>query len=298
MATNVKITCKYYQVRESRDGEITENTYNLIPWLNRLNSLSLEDRYKEVNGISGRLEDIVRIGETNIYALNFMRMDDVSTTYKVKKNSPAEHVDIDVEVGEYIAKNTVCLYDSENQIMMIQGNRGGYADSSIESYINDFFETKVCEITPITENINFLGENTEYMKLDVRLANIRDFRPQSGSIFEKIIYGMNQIEGVNAHVEITLGRNRSSRLNRNQMHSAISDLRNNRECVSSAKVKLKEDQITGLYDLFDNLCKDEITITIKTEDKGCIKFDKLSQKMNNVYSFQGAKNRVLNAIEA
>ncbi|MGN0414170.1 MAG: DUF6731 family protein [Agathobacter sp.] len=298
MATNVKITCKYYQVREFRDNDITENTYDLIPWLNRLNSMSLENKYKDVNGISGRLEDIVRIGETNIYALNFMRMDDVSTTYKVKKNCPAEHVDIDVEVGEYIAKNTVCLYDSENQIMMIQGNRGGYADSSIESYINDFFETKVCEMTPITENIDFLGENTEYMKLDVRLANIREFRPQNGSIFERIIYGMNQIEGVNAHVEISLGRNKTSRLNRDQMHSVISDLRNNRECVSSAKVKLQDDQITGLYDLFDNLCKDEITITINAEDKGCIKFEKLSKKMNDVYSFNGAKNRVLNAIEA
>lgn len=151
---------------------------------------------------------------------------------------------------------------------------------------------------PITENIDFLGENTEYMKLDVRLANIREFRPQNGSIFERIIYGMNQIEGVNAHVEISLGRNKTSRLNRDQMHSVISDLRNNRECVSSAKVKLQDDQITGLYDLFDNLCKDEITITINAEDKGCIKFEKLSKKMNDVYSFNGAKNRVLNAIEA
>ena len=86
-----------------------------------MGSLELPDRYKEVNGISGRLEEITQIEGTNIYALNFMRMDDVSTSYKLTKNTPAEHVDI--EVGEYIAKNTVCLYDPENGIMMIQGKK-------------------------------------------------------------------------------------------------------------------------------------------------------------------------------
>lgn len=221
MATRVKIICKYYQVREFRNGNITENKYNLIPWLNRMRSLELPDRYKEVNGISGRLEEITQIEGTNIYALNFMRMDDVSTSYKLTKSTPAEHVDI--EAGEYIAKNTVCLYDPENGIMMIQGNRGGYADASIESYINDFFQSKKLEIVPIIENVNFMGANTEYLKLDVRLANIREFQPQPGGPFEKIIHGMNEVEGTNAHIEISLGRDRTSRLNQGKIQSTISD---------------------------------------------------------------------------
>lgn len=297
MATNVKIICKYYQVREFKDGNVTENTYSLITWLTQVYSLNLQSRYKEVNGIAGRLEDIAQIEGTHIYALNFMRMDDVSTSYKLRKDTPAAHVDI--EMGEYIAKNTVCLYDAEKHILMIQGNRGGYTETSIESYINEFFDTKVCSIVPIIENVDFLGENAEYLKLDVRLANIREFRPQKGSSFEQIIYGMNEVEGVNAHIEITLGRGgNEARLNREQMHGIISDLRNNRECVSAAKIKMQEDQISGVYDLFENMCKDEISITIRAEDKGGIKFEKLSKKMNDVYSYQGAKNRVWNAIQA
>lgn len=296
MATNVKISCKYYQVREYRDGNVTENTYSLITWLARMCTLNLQSRYREVNGIAGRLEDIVQIAGTHIYSLNFMRMEDVSTSYKLRKDTPAAHVDI--ETGEYIAKNTVCLYDSENHILMIQGNRGGYTESSIESYINEFLETKECSIVPIIENIDFLGDNAEYLKLDVRLANIRDFRPQIGSSFEQIIRGMNEVEGVNAHVEITLGRGNQARLNTDKMHGIISDLRNNRECVSSAKVRIQEDHISGIYDLFENFCKDEISITIRAEDKGGIKFEKLSRKMNDIYSFQGAKERVLNALRA
>lgn len=296
MATNVKITCKYYQVREYKDNDITENTYNLLPWLKNINKMSLQERYKEENGIAGRLEEIVILETPNMYALNFMRTDNVSTTYRVRKDKPAEHIDI--EVGEYIAKNTVCLYDCENHIMMIQSNRGGYAEASIASYINSFWDEQKCALVPIKENVNLTGNKAEYMKLDVRLANIKEYRPAKGSFFEGFIAGMNKVEGAVAHVEISLGKNRKARLNRDEMKATIADLYNNAGCVSSAKVKLTDDKVTGLYDLFDNFCKVDITMAISEEDKGCVKFDKLANRMNDVYSFENAKNRVLDAIKA
>lgn len=296
MATNVKIVCKYYQVREFKDNDITEKTYDLLPWLQYINSLALEDRYKNINGVAGRLEEIVQLGNPDIYALNFMRTDNVSTSYRVRKDKPAEHIDI--EVGEYIAKNTVCLYDSKNQIIMIQSNRGGYADASITSYINSFWDEQKCSVVPIRESVNFTGDKAEYMKLDVRLANIKDYRPSKGSFFEGFIDGMNRIEGARAHIEISLGNDRKARLNRDEMINTIADLYNNAGCVSTAKVRLSDDKITGLYDLFDNLCKDDIIMAINEEDKGCLKFEKLANRMNDIYCLGNARNRVLNAIKA
>lgn len=296
MTTNVKITCKYYQVREYKGNDITERKYDLIPWLNHINALSLQDRYKEANGIAGRLEEIASLETPNIYALNFMRTDNVSTSYRVRKDKPAEHIDI--EVGEYMAKNTVCLYDSENKIMMIQSNRGGYAESSISSYINSFWDEQRCALVPIKEDINLTGDSAEYIKLDVRLANIKEYRPARGSFFEGVIDGMNKIEGANAHVEISLGKNRKARLNKSEMRTTIADLYNNAGCVSSAKVKFTDDRVTGLFDLFDNLCKDDITMVINEEDKGCVKFEKLANRMNTTYSFENAKERVLSALRA
>lgn len=296
MATNVKITCKYYQVREYRNGDITPNTYSLIPWLNRVGALALKDRYREVNGIAGRMENLVGIGESNIYALNFMRMDEVSTSYKLRKDTPAEHVDI--EIGEYIAKNTVCLYDPDHDIMMIQSNRGGYSDASIESYINSFFEDKVCAISPIIEDVNVLSDRSEYMKFDVRIANIKAFRPHKGSFFEGVIEGMNRMEGMKAHIEVSLGRSKYARLDKEEMKAAIADVYDNKEYITSAKVKLNDDQIAGMYDLFDNMCKNDISITIADEDKGCLKFEKLSHKMFKIYFTLRYKERVVNAIMA
>lgn len=235
MATTVKIVCKYYQIREFKDDDITQNTYSLIPWFNHVSSLSLAERFKNNNSIEGRLEDIAKIGESDIYALNFMRLDNVSTAYKVKKDTPAEHIDI--EVGEYIAKNTVCIYDSVNNIIMIQSNRGGYADASIESYINSFMTSKQCVLLPIKEKIDITNTKTEYMKIDVRFANIREYNSIPGSCFEEIVAGMNKTEGVAAHIEISLGNNRKARLNKNEISKTINDLHHNMGCISSAKIK-------------------------------------------------------------
>lgn len=281
MATSVKIICKYYQLREFKDNDITQNTYNLIPWFNHIISLSLEERFKNNNNIEGRLEEIAKIGESDVYALNFMRVDNVSTAYKVKRDIPAEHIDI--EVGEYIAKNTVCIYDSINNILMIQSNKGGYADASIESYINSFMDVKCCALLPIREKIDITNNKTEYMKIDVRFANIREYRPISGSCFEEIVSGMNRTEGVAAHIEISLGNNRKSKLNKSEISKTIKDLHNNVGCISSAKIKFSDDQVSGIYDLFDNLCKDEVTVSISDTDKGCITFENLANKMYSKY---------------
>lgn len=293
MATSVKINCKYYQLREFKDNDITQNTYNLISWLNHLNSLSLEKRYANINNVEGRLEEIVKLGESNIYALNFMRTDNVSTSYKVKKDTPAEHIDI--EIGEYIAKNTVCIYDSINDIIMIQSNRGGYADASIENYINSFLECKKCVLLPVRERIDIVSEKNEYLKIDVRFANIREYQPLSGSFFEEVIAGMNKTDGTSAHIEISLGNNRKSRLNKKEIRKTIDDLHQNMGCITSAKIKFSDDQVSGIYDLFDNLCKDDVVVNIREKDKGCVTFENLANKMFSKYMTTNTKERIQNA---
>lgn len=293
MARNVNIICKYFQVRERVNGEITDNTYDLRDWMLNVRGLDFQHRYKEANGIKGRLENLMSIhGE--IYALNFMRMEDVSTSYILNMYDPAEHVDIDITADEYIAKNTVCLYDPEHGIIMVQSNRGSYSEKSIESYINQFFDEPVCTIVPILENIDMLADNAEYMKLDVRIANIRDFIPTQNTSFEKIVDGINRVEGLNAHIEISLGNAKNAKLNNGEVRNTLADLYSNRGCVTSAKIKLSDDQISGVYDLFDNLSRDTIRCTV--DKNGGIPFDRLYGRMYDKYIIEHAQERVLRAI--
>lgn len=292
MSKKIKIKCKYYQVRESIDGEVTANLYDLRSWIADMATKDLEERCREENAVKGRVEEMVRLGTSEIYALNFMRMDEVSTSYILKETDPAEHIDLDD--GEYIAKNTVCLYDAEAGIIMIQCNRGGYNEKTIQSYVNMFLEKQHCSFVPILEEVNFTNHDTEYLKIDMRLANFKEFEPTEGSPMEKILEGMNRLEGVNAHVELSLGSFKNASLNAPEVKRVIADLTNNRGCVSSAKIKLSDDQTSGVYDLFDNLCVEQIECAIN--QKGGIAFRDLAHNMNNIYIVNGAKRRVMNAI--
>lgn len=295
MARSVDIICKYFQVRERVNGEITNYTYDLREWMLNVNHMNLVARCKESNGIKGRLENLALVNEEKeIYAFNFMRMEDVSTSYILNINNPAEHVDIDIEANEYIARNTVCLYDPENGIIMVQSNRGSYSEKSIESYINQFFEEPVCTIVPIFENIDMFADNAEYMKIDLRLANIRGFVPTENTSFEKIIDGINRVEGLNAHIEISLGNAKNARLNEEEVRNTLIDLYNNRGCVTSAKIKMSDDQISGVYDLFDNLSRD--TIKCMVDGKGGIPFNRLYGRMHDKYILENARARVLRTI--
>lgn len=292
MSKSVKVKCRYYQVRELVDGEVTENILDLRTWIATVPQTELEHRCKEDNAVKGRVEEVVRFGDSEVYAMNFMRMDEVSTSYILKESDPAEHIDL--EEGEYIAKNTVCLYDADEGIIMIQCNRGGYSDKAIQSYINMFLDHNKCCLLPIMEEVNFTRNGAEYLKLDVRLANFKEFEPTPGSSFEKILQGMNQLDGVNAHVELSLGTQKNARLNAPEVRKTIADLSNNRGCVSSAKIKLSDEQVSGVYDLFDNLCEENIVCTINPQ--GGIAFRDLANNMNNRYVLSGAKERVLRAL--
>lgn len=295
MAKSVNISCRYYQVFAlDENGDITNNLYDLRGWINDLLHKTFSEKYKDTNGIKGRLEDLGSVGGGEIYGLNFMRMEDFSSSYILSLNDPATHIDINIDADEYIAKNTVCLYDAENNIIMIQCNRGSYSEKSISSYINEFYDHPVCCILPIFENINFGGDNAEFMKLDIRLANIREFVPIPGTSFEEIIAGVNRVEGVNAHIEISLGNQRNSRLNSGEVRATIANLTNNRGCVSSAKVKMNDDQISGIYELFDNISSDNIKCVV--DENGGISFDVLVNRMNDIYIYENARTRVLNAV--
>ena len=304
MAKHIKIKCRYYQVRAVVNGEVSVNTYDLRPWIDIMNGKLYTERKRILNGVMGRLEEQVQFENEEYYAFNFMRMDEFSSSYKTKDDAAAEHIDIDVIDDEYIAKNTVAFYDPEKSILMIQCNRGGYSESSIQNYINSFFQEQRCCLLPIFENIDVFSDANEYMKLDVRMGNLSEFVPTRNSCFESLIQAFRQLDGLTAHecgysipnyiVEIGLGHNRTKRLNGEQVRVALADLNNNRGCVSSAKVKLTDDQITGVYDLFDHIGHDEMECTI--DEHGEIGFEYLAQRMYDTYVYAHSGDRMYNIV--
>jgi len=223
----------------------------------------LEERIANVNGIKGRLEDIKLVHNEEYYALNFMRMDEISNTYFVYEDADAVHIDLDE--GEYIGRNTVVLYDPNLNILMIQCNRGSYGVAAIESYINNFNnEDDICYLRPIYNDFNgLIGNNQKIMKLDVRFSNVRALQINS-RYFERIIETCNDLECLTAHIEFGLGHNREDELDRETVTAMIDDIRNAKDsgCISSAKIILSDDEKSNLIDLFHNIENDIIKYAI------------------------------------
>lgn len=288
----VTIKYQYYQLCTFNGDKYTEDLYDLVEWLGRVGGLSLEEKVHEVSGIEGRLETAIPVFNDEFFALNFMRLDILSNTYILGKDTEARHIDL--EENEYIGKNTVMLYDPKYSIAMVQCNRGSYGIYGLQKYINSFNSgMNLCYFRPINNDVTdeYL-KSTPALKIDVRFANTRQFNPGNSRVFNKIIDACNEIECYTAHLECGLGYNRGNELEKETVTEMVKELRKpeNREAVSSARITLSDDQKSSVFDLFDNICSDKINFEIPA--RGELGFKFMVGKMIEKYNEKGSRARI------
>ena len=288
----VTIKYQYYQLCTFNGDKYTEDLYDLVEWLGRVGGLSLEEKVHEVSGIEGRLETAIPVFNDEFFALNFMRLDILSNTYILGKDTEARHIDL--EENEYIGKNTVMLYDPKYSIAMVQCNRGSYGIYGLQKYINSFNSgMNLCYFRPINNDVTdeYL-KSTPALKIDVRFANTRQFNPGNSRVFNKITDACNEIECYTAHLECGLGYNRGNELEKETVTEMVKELRKpeNREAVSSARITLSDDQKSSVFDLFDNICSDKINFEIPA--RGELGFKFMVGKMIEKYNEKGSRARI------
>lgn len=288
----VTIKYQYYQLCTFNGDKYTEDLYDLVEWLGRVGGLSLEEKVHEVSGIEGRLETAIPVFNDEFFALNFMRLDILSNTYILGKDTEARHIDL--EENEYIGKNTVMLYDPKYSIAMVQCNRGSYGIYGLQKYINSFNSgMNLCYFRPINNDVTdeYL-KSTPALKIDVRFANTRQFNPGNSRVFNKIIDACNEIECYTAHLECGLGYNRGNELEKETVTEMVKELRKpeNREAVSSARITLSDDQKSSIFDLFDNICSDKINFEVPA--RGELGFKFMVGKMIEKYNEKGSRARI------
>lgn len=288
----VTIKYQYYQLCTFNGDKYTEDLYDLVEWLGRVGGLSLEEKVHEVSGIEGRLETAIPVFNDEFFALNFMRLDILSNTYILGKDTEARHIDL--EENEYIGKNTVMLYDPKYSIAMVQCNRGSYGIYGLQKYINSFNSgMNLCYFRPINNDVTdeYL-KSTPALKIDVRFANTRQFKPGNSRVFNKIIDACNEIECYTAHLECGLGYNRGNELEKETVTEMVKELRKpeNREAVSSARITLSDDQKSSVFDLFDNICSDKINFEVPA--RGELGFKFMVGKMIEKYNEKGSRARI------
>lgn len=91
-------------------------------------------------------------------------MESYSSTYTVTEDEAAKHVDISVNDGEYIGKNTVAIYDANKSVLMLMSNQGGFSPNTVTYYINSFYDKPVCVLEPIKLKKDFVKASNKYGK--------------------------------------------------------------------------------------------------------------------------------------
>lgn len=288
------IKYQFFEVCSLAVDKETEELFDLSEWGQRVDGFTLTQKLKAVNEIKGRLEGRISVGQSPYEAYNFMRLDELSNTYKVKENKEAEHIDLADD--EYIGKNTVVLYDPAEHIAMVQCNRGSYGVEGIVSYINQFaLPNRLCYFRPVFCNFTDYMDAKKIVKLDIRFANTRNFTAYNSKCLERIVEACNEMEGLVANVSIGLGYAKNKALDAETVSAAVSDLRDkrNRECIGPTRIVLKDDVRSSVYDLFDNI--DHELITYKIPPRGELSFEEMANAMAKRYQDE-SKERIWNSL--
>lgn len=272
---HIKFT--YFEVVSMVDDK--EVLYDLEKWLYEITSLTLGERKKDINGVQGRLETIEMI-EDDFYALNFMRMDEASDAYKAKENKKAKHIDLDAD--EYLGKNTVAVYDAKNHILLIQNNKGSYTPNAIQNYINMTNDGEICYFRPMINAFDVKRCNKGIIKRIIATCSaVNDFDTEGSADFERIINSCKNLGSQTFHIEIGIGRGKDKSLNNQSACEVLNTMLQNSNCLSTARVDIYDDEVAGVFDLFDNLQVGKFDLMIP--ERGELDFIKVAKNIYSVY---------------
>lgn len=256
----------YYRVcleREQNKGKWKIiRPYNIADWLGELDKQGLIQYNVELSDCTANIQKI-ELDEDRYYTIRFYRLRDTNIPSKIKEGHDA--MPIDLEEDEYIGEDMNMLYDRSLGVCMIQRNRMSLSVSRIAEWM-----TKSCEegyrvrFLPIYDVKNFGAfVNKKIRTIDFTFGNINE-DVEIRSLGE-IINGVKKLHGLTGHITISVGRNKSKELDNANSLDLIEELQNNRDVITSAKVKMKDDDKsrTEIVDLFDDMLHDYIPFDIE-----------------------------------
>lgn len=248
----------YYTVciMENEQGELPKR-FDFEMWIKKAIDEGVEKKEIEFDNMVARLEEIEGDEESGIWKIRFLKLRDTNIPSIVKKREEAKPIEL--EDDEYIGEDLLMIYDPQKSIAMIQCNRFAMSKGKLEKCINQVWNNPqyrivLLHISKATNPAELKKKNFRY--LCMRLANIHaveeNHRPLS-----RIINSYHEIGGKAGTLVFSLGRGRQPRmgLNQEQVPIMLDDIYENRDIVTDAVLKVRDDDDTSgvdIIDLFDN----------------------------------------------
>lgn len=287
MAYTRTVKFSYYTVcmvnEESGEDPVR---FDFESWIDKAIKDGYEKKEIEFDNTMARLEELEGDSKHRIWKMRFLKLRDTNIPSIVKQEEDAKPIEL--EDDEYIGEDLLFIYDPENQVAMVQCNRFAMSKGKIEKYLNKIWgeHGKRIVLLHISKNINSKElKKKNYRNLVVRFANIHAIE-ETHRPFSNIVNSYNEIGGKAGTVTFSLGRGnqKNSRLNQEQVPILLDDIFSNRDIVTDAVLKIKDDDGSSdidVVDLFDNsVCE---YIDFKLEKRTALEFQYATSLMIEKY---------------
>lgn len=217
------------------------------------------------------LEKFYYYPEEDVYAIRVFKLRDANIPSKIKDGEEAMPIPLDPD--EYIGEDLNFLYDRKNSICMLQQNRMSMGVSRLVEWINQVCPIENGRVVFIPLADRFTSERLGkkmVRSIEFSFANLEP-DDKCGSLGQ-IISSFNKYGGATGRIMISVGKAKDAQLNKGNTVDLIDDLQRNSGMINSAKVKLKEENISDddkahveIVDIFENSIHDYLQFDIEVK---------------------------------
>ena len=129
---------------------------------------------------------------------------------------------------------------------------------------------------------NYSNPYNKYGKITIKISSVNEFVSRKGAPYEQALAAAAEMGAETCSFEFNVGRKKNKYLDANMVRTIISDAFNNMGAVSIAQVRMTDEEGTALYNLFENVMNN--IISMDADEKGEIPFEKIADKMIQEYS--------------
>lgn len=283
----------------NNDGKvISNNPVDISEVLEKCNKDSVEKRIRQHKGDIIRLQNIEKVTMLpdkleeckNIWSLHFIRIK-VNVLSGVATNSgdfSETLLNEKLEENQHLAESTACLYDADNQLLIISRNRDGVMPSVIIEYFRSVAKNKMITFGVIPSDIKVSSKKSSiYRKLIIGINDVDTMESKHMKALKNIPSVFSAINGFkgygycNIKIELSMGsapKNESmnnEKLKDTSLKLIESDIPN----LNKLEISSKEESGSSIevIDLLNNKVKDSFKIGFTRKDP--ILFSKLQQNL-------------------
>lgn len=285
-----KIKIEYYKLycaEDNGNGFGDDKAFDLLIWMKRAMKLTLEERAKEYYQEKARLDNAYYDSKRNLWILSFSRLRETNIPNIAKVDREAEAIELDDD--EYIGETAYAIYDEQRKILVLQRNIHSLGPTGIEQYMNLIWSepTKMIFLRPIkvSNTRQTAKDAAEIRNITVRFADMKKQNKfGKDKTITKLFDALNQYDGVNAQITITMGNERNKSLDKSTINDTIDEALKYRDSISKLEVSLKRDESSNVevLDLFQQKLYDFIFVNI--EKRKTLSMEYLISRMSDKYN--------------